>query len=480
MRFSLYVLIGLTASVFGLTPLVAEKYFTVSEISYSDAMIVDLQDVIDDGSGNLTYNVTDAKKMVRKIEVSSPKAPKRTKSYIPLGEFHRGAIHELRLSNTTGAFSHSYAALKFGRGATSKAPNIYEYNKVDQGAKVNFYYYNVSAYIYGIVLSYDNLSSKSDHKLIITHEVDVHNKWGKPTSKYDTSFVSVANRSNLLIEVPFVGSGNDSISLGSDNVASGTASIALGTNNNSIGSRSVALGYGNDSEKNGSVALGWNNRVTNSYATAIGKNNTASGLYSVALGNASEATNSNAFAAGNEAKALGNSSIAMGDRAETTNSSGAIALGKSAKSHATGATSIGWLNTASGSYSTAMGFNNKATQTNSMAIGWSNTAEGHYSSAFGLDNKTNGRGQFVVGEYNKVVGQGASDNTIDALDYMFIVGNGNGDADRSNAFTVQRNGIAVFTGKVIAKKDLNIKGDIEAEGTITIPQRGDVLMGIFQ
>ena len=520
----LRILLGLTVFTFG-----AEKYFTPAEVDYSDAMIVDHQDVTDDGSGDLTYNVADAKKTVRKIHVKTPKAPGGTNSYIPLGEFTRGALHELRLSNVSGSGSHSYASIKFGRGRSSSKPIVYEYNKLNQSAKVNFFYYHVNASAYGIVLSYDNLAG-ADHELVITHEVDMHTKWREPSSIYGTTFIGFAFKSALLLEAPNVGAGNNSTSLGSGNTASNTGSSALGTNNNSIGSRSVALGYHNDANKNGSVALGWNNSATNHYATALGYTNTASGQsstalgqtskainsytlaaglsaqatgvgaislgsypiaqgnysvalgyhsdalgpHSVAIGNHSQATNTTSFAFGNAAKSLGHTSIAMGDKAETTNSESAIAIGEAAKAHAKGATSIGWANTASGEHSTAMGNYNKATQRGATAIGWGNKANGYYSTAFGVSNETNGRGQFIVGEYNKVVGEGVDDSNVDLSDYMFIVGNGTRGTYRRNALTVQRDGTSTFTGKIVAEKD------IEIQGSITVPQSGDIPMGDFQ
>lgn len=89
-------------------------------------------------------------------------------------------------------------------------------------------------------------------------------------------------------------------------------------------------------------------------------------------------------------------------------------------------------NIASGVYSHAEGGNTAATGKDSHAEGLSTIARGDYSHAEGESTETSSKHQHVQGKYN----------IYDSLGkYAFIIGNGTGRNNRSNAFAVDWNGL---------------------------------------
>ncbi|MBI4647563.1 MAG: tail fiber domain-containing protein [Bacteroidia bacterium] len=84
---------------------------------------------------------------------------------------------------------------------------------------------------------------------------------------------------------------------------------------------------------------------------------------------------------------------------------------------------MGYFSTASGGSSTAMGVL-------TIASGGSSTAMGYYTTAQPYASLAIGRYNIISGTYNSWV----------ATDPLFIIGNGSGDAARSNAMTVLKNG----------------------------------------
>ena len=139
--------------------------------------------------------------------------------------------------------------------------------------------------------------------------------------------------------------------------------------------------------------------------TEQGSNTTiASGDYSVALGLKTEAT-------GEASAALGNNT--------TASSRGAFAVGNNTNASGEGAAALGNTTTASGANAVALGTNTKAEADN----------------------------QVVIGAYNE-----KDDNQA------FIVANGTADSNRSNKFTVSKN------GDVKALGTLETNGNIKATG----------------
>lgn len=92
----------------------------------------------------------------------------------------------------------------------------------------------------------------------------------------------------------------------------------------------------------------------------------------------------------------------------------------------------GWSTIASGEASHAEG-------RSSHAEGFASHAEGNYSHAVG-------RSQHVQGEYNVVDPQYNPDTPYERAKYAHIVGNGEGNSSRSNAHTLDWNGLGWFAG----------------------------------
>jgi hypothetical protein len=87
----------------------------------------------------------------------------------------------------------------------------------------------------------------------------------------------------------------------------------------------------------------------------------------------------------------------------------------------------------------AVGSNVFATGTNSIAVGNDVQTSGFYNAAFGQGTRAQNTAQFVVGKYN--------DPTTTA-NSLFVVGNGTGTSNKSNAFVVRNTGDADLKGKL--------------------------------
>ncbi len=136
-----------------------------------------------------------------------------------------------------------------------------------------------------------------------------------------------------------------------------------------------------------------------------------------------------------------------------TKAGGSYATATGASTNASGqaSTAMGWNTSASGVYSTAMGFNSNASNTAASAFGWNTDATGQYSVAMGFHSTASGKyttamgrntfansfGSLVIGRWNTVAG--FPSNWV-ATDPVFVIGNGTDSLNRTNAFTVLKNG----------------------------------------
>ena len=152
---------------------------------------------------------------------------------------------------------------------------------------------------------------------------------------------------------------------------------------------------------------------------AFGKNVTASGAESHAEGYGTTASH-----------------VASHAEGEETTASGVI-------SHAEG-----WKTTASGEESHAEGEETTASGIASHAEGDGTTASGQYSHAEGEGTIASAKCQHVQGAYNIEDTEGK---------YAFIVGNGTSDTNRSNAFTVDKEGIS-WSKKDVKAGDVSLVG----------------------
>ena len=156
--------------------------------------------------------------------------------------------------------------------------------------------------------------------------------------------------------------------------------------------------------------------------SVIGASSHAEGLSTTASGSYSHAEGSGTIASGSYSHAEGHMTTASGDR-----------------SHAEGYTT-----TASGIYSHAEGVSTIASGESSHAEGWSTTAGSQY--------------QHVQGRYNVVDSQHK---------YANIVGNGTSASARSNAHTLDWNGVPWFEGRP------QFGGTAQNQGSQTVMANGD-------
>ena len=173
-----------------------------------------------------------------------------------------------------------------------------------------------------------------------------------------------------------------------------------------------------------------NNKAYGTYAHAEGTNTKASGTASHAEGKKTIAVNNYDHAEGYNTKASGTASHAEGD---STKASGFYSHAEGIKSTASGnsAHAEGYSTTASGVQSHAEGKNTTASGAQSHSEGEYTTASGVQSHAEGCYTKAASDYQHAQGKYN------VEDTTGK---YAFIIGNGDADANRSNAFAIDWDG----------------------------------------
>ncbi|MEM6700406.1 MAG: hypothetical protein AAF599_18525, partial [Bacteroidota bacterium] len=146
------------------------------------------------------------------------------------------------------------------------------------------------------------------------------------------------------------------------------------------------------------------------------------------------------------AEASGSASVAMGDE---TIASGFIstAIGKSAKASGSASVAIGDETTASGFVSTALGSLTTASGSISTAFGNATKALGGVSSAFGNSTTAISYAETAMGTYNTAYIPNDS-FSYDAADRLFVLGNGRGRNELSDALVIYKNGNMEINGAV--------------------------------
>lgn len=178
---------------------------------------------------------------------------------------------------------------------------------------------------------------------------------------------------------------------------------------------------------------------------------------SYVFGNGGAATSNFALAEGISTNAYGYASHAEG--------SGATASGLSSHAEGESTTSSAMGSHAEGRYCEASG-------DAAHAEGVHTVASGHWSHAGGYYTQAASRDQTVVGAYN-VPDTAAGE--FDHGDYAFIVGNGTGENQRANAFTVGWNGDVTAGGEVIDGNGNKLSDPCDlstATGTLPIASGG--------
>ncbi|WP_136479900.1 hypothetical protein [Cognatitamlana onchidii] len=150
-----------------------------------------------------------------------------------------------------------------------------------------------------------------------------------------------------------------------------------------------------------SVAMGSTTKASGQYATAMGEGTTASGLNSTAIGKSTNATGRGAFATGTGTLASGHYAVSFNDGT--------------------------W---AAGDYSLAMGQGTSAIGNRSTAMGSLTTAESF--------------AQTTIGQFN--TSAGGSTTSFVTTDRLFVIGNGTGGGNTSDAMVVLKNGNTTING----------------------------------
>ena len=188
---------------------------------------------------------------------------------------------------------------------------------------------------------------------------------------------------------------NYAVSIGNNNVVSGLNSTAIGAINQVNGDYAFSVGLGNQVTDNYAFSLGRNSSATDIFAMTLGENNTASGQVAMAIGEGNLSSGSFSIAMGRSAESSSVVSVAIGDNVE-----------------------------ASGQRATALGHNTQAS--------------GNHSTVMGLGTQTTSYASTIIGLYN--TSYGGNPSAWSAGDYLFVIGNGTSNANRSNALEVYKSG----------------------------------------
>lgn len=196
-------------------------------------------------------------------------------------------------------------------------------------------------------------------------------------------------------------------------------------NNTTLGYRATAEGIDTTSSARGSHAEGW-------YSIASGDSSHVEGYQTVASGDSSHAEGSLSDASGENAHAEGKQTTAIGD---ASHAEGFKSVAKAGFSHAEG------NSTAEGPRSHAEGSETVASKESCHSEGYSTIASNFAS--------------HVGGKFNKLMTTGGSSSN--KVGDVFVIGNGSGSTNKSNAFRV------TYAGAVYGLSAFNTSGADYAE-----------------
>ncbi len=145
------------------------------------------------------------------------------------------------------------------------------------------------------------------------------------------------------------------------------------------------------------------------------------------------------FAAGAYSRAAGPGAVAIGFQAVAGSVTNADLGDPNSIGTFGGMTAFGLRTLATGHASTAMGQETTASGANTFAIGYGTTATAQGGTAIGMHNTTE--------------------------DALFVIGNGANAASKSDAFVVNMDGSAVFSGDVTVNSDMRLKANITSLGS---------------
>lgn len=178
---------------------------------------------------------------------------------------------------------------------------------------------------------------------------------------------------------------------------------------------------------------------------AIAGGSIATGAYALTAGGSNDAAGNYAICFGEGNSAAGNHAVVAGGNSFNDASANNTFIGGGGGNQADGAYAVivgGIDNTSSGFGSAVLGGDgNYSNNLYATTLGGaSNIAEGSYAVAAGRNSRASSYGEMVVGTYNTLYTP-MSATAWNALDRVFVIGNGSSNAARSNAMTVYKNGI---------------------------------------
>ncbi len=281
--------------------------------------------------------------------------------------------------------------------------------------------------------------------------------------------------------------------------AEGDSTTAAGEASHAEGHIANAVGKYAHTEGDSTTAPGQSSHAEGYGTYSIGTNSHAEGDSCYSPGQAAHAEGNRRYAVGpaSHAEGVGNGSFqAKGEAAHVegyqtqTDGTGAHAEGYQTSAMAAGAHAEGYSTAATGSYSHAEGYQNNVSGDHSHVEGYNNTVSGIESHAEGSDNIINsnaynshveGRANVVnasyshVGGWNNIAGSNYQTvigkyNESDTHDvYSFIVGNGTGDSNRRNGFTVKWDGTAQVAAPPVNDMDIATKKYVD-DNSATVHQ----------
>lgn len=241
----------------------------------------------------------------------------------------------------------------------------------------------------------------------------------------------------------------------------------------------------------------WDNDSVGYYSWAGGQNSRAKGFGSFAFGSFGWADGSSSVAFFGNAR--GNGSVSFHGNSEgrdsftfngTADDEGGIAMfgytggryGVAIGGGSTGlgasssredyAVAIGWNADARGQASIALGPSD-AYGYNSFSTGWVTEARGNYSSTFGYRTNSYAYGSMALGRYNLVQGDSAAWISNDPV---FQIGDGTSNTNRSNSFTILKNG-RTAVGYNYPTGMLNVSSALGSLGTTLNTNAAAILIG---
>ena len=212
----------------------------------------------------------------------------------------------------------------------------------------------------------------------------------------------------------------------------------MGSGTTASGDFSTAMGYASDASGYSSTAMGYGSEASGDLSTAMGIVTTASGDSSTAMGYGSEASGYSSTAMGYGSEASGDFSTAMGG-VTIASEDFSTAMGSGTTASGYSSTAMGYASEASGYSSTAMGIGTTASGDWSTAMGFRTIASGDLSTAMGSGTEAPSFAEMAIGRYNTTY-EPTDIESWDENDRLFVVGNGNSDTNKNDAFTVLKNG----------------------------------------